>query len=124
MTSPLVLAYVEAHGRPYTPAPRPKGVRKRADKACFLNALNYVCQYPGHRYVEGVADLVVGDREVPMHHAWVVRDGSTDVIDVTWPEPGARYVGVEFTPKKVASLASGRQSWGGALPILVGAAAP
>jgi hypothetical protein len=53
-----------------------------------------------------------------VHHSWVAKVGSDVAIDVTWREPGTRYVGVPFEPATVAKLAAGASRWGGALVLL------
>jgi hypothetical protein len=61
------------------------------DKACFWNALHVASTRPGLRYAEGFALTRFGWE----HHAWVVND-QNHAIDVTWTEPGERYIGVAF----------------------------
>src|SRR5215216_5814498 len=81
--------------RNFPPAPRPKGMRKRADKACYRNVCMVVIDKRYRNdftYAEGIA---VSDLGFPVHHAWVVdRDGNA--VDPTWPEPGRRYWGTTF----------------------------
>jgi hypothetical protein len=76
--------------RDFSPAPRPKGMRKRADKACYLNAFRIVMdrRYPEFVYAEGLAWCGFG----PIHHAWVV-DPDGNAVDPTWQQPGDRYWG-------------------------------
>lgn len=76
------------------PVPRPKGMRKRADKACYLNALRVVLQHhPLYTYAEGLA--WTASLDTPVHHAWVV-DAEGNAIDPTWKQPGRRYYGTTF----------------------------
>jgi hypothetical protein len=116
-----IYGYVTAHGHPYATAPRPKGIRKRADRACFRNALRFVLDHPDHLYVEGLA--VPDGWDFPVHHAWVAAEGSAVAVELTWREPGADYRGVALTLVEVARIASAEMRrmgdyWGGALPTL------
>ena len=78
--------------RDFNPVPRPKGMRKRADKACFLNALRVVLRDDTtYSYAEGLAWTKLG----AVHHAWVV-DSDGNAIDPTWKEPASGYYGVVF----------------------------
>lgn len=89
--------------RDFTPVPRPKTVRKMADKACYRNALRVVLRHhpqtrgthagdlPIYMYAEGLAWSAFG----PVHHAWVVNEEG-DAIDPTWSEVGSRYYGITF----------------------------
>lgn len=92
----------EPKWRDFTPIPRPKGMRKRADKACYLNALRVVLKYhPAYTYAEGLA--WGAELGIPIHHAWVV-DGRGNAIDPTWREPGSRYHGVTFDLAELTNL--------------------
>lgn len=78
--------------REFTPIRRPKGMRKRADKAWYRNALRIVlddryCE--DYVYAEGLAWCAISGA---VHHAWVV-DADGHAIDPTWPEPSIRYWG-------------------------------
>ena len=90
LTESLIAAIAE-RGQEYLPVGRPKGFRKMRDKACFWNALHVASARPGLRYAEGFALSRFGWE----HHAWVV-DHQGHAIDVTWTEPGRRYIGVAF----------------------------
>jgi len=82
------------HGRPFeAPAhPRPKGIRKGRNMACFMNAYHLTEQ--GYRYVEGFAIANIGI-QFPVQHAWVIDD-SDNVIETTWAESGVEYYGIVF----------------------------
>lgn len=74
----------------FTPVPRRgTGLRKMRDKACYLNAWGVADRHIGYHYAEGFA--MTGDEWI--HHAFVV-DNDGHAVDVTWSEPGCRYVGV------------------------------
>lgn len=78
----------------FTPAARPKGMRKLGDKACYRNALRVALKYhPEYRYAEGLAWLP--GLGIAVHHAWVVDDAG-NAIDPTWRVPADRYHGVAF----------------------------
>lgn len=91
---------VTERGAEYTPIGRPKGFRKMRDKACFWNALRAACERPSLRYAEGFALTRFGWT----HHAWVVDD-QDHAIEVTWAQPGERYIGIAFTSAKAAIAA-------------------
>ncbi len=78
--------------RDFTPAPRPQGMRKRADRSCYLNALKVVLATPSYTYAEGIAWSEDG---FAVHHAWV-GDANRNAIDPTWWRPGTRYFGTTF----------------------------
>lgn len=79
--------------RDFTPVPRPEDMRKRADRACFMNAWCVSATVPSLSYAEGIALSEFG----PIHHAWVV-DRAGNAIDPTWERPAARYYGATLTP--------------------------
>jgi hypothetical protein len=87
------------------------------DKACFWNSLQVASVRPGLRYAEGFALTRFGWQ----HHAWVVDDHG-HAIDVTWAEPGRRYIGVAFTSTRQALTAmENHQGLGGpALKLVSG----
>lgn len=95
----LIVAIAE-RGQEYTPVGRPKGFRKMRDKACFWNALRTASARQGLRYAEGFALTHLGSE----HHAWVVDDQG-HAIDVTWVEPGERYIGIVFANVAEAAAA-------------------
>ncbi len=96
-TAPTLFAAVIKRGEEFELVRRPPGLRKRAHKACFANAMNVVMARDGLRYAEGFALMSVAW----LHHAWVV-DGDNHAIEVTWEPPGLRYFGVTLTPTEAA----------------------
>lgn len=98
--APQTYQAVRERGREFPPISRPKGIRKRRDKACFWNALHVAMQRPEYGYTEGFA--LTADAPAWLHHAWVV-DEDGQAIDVTWKTPGLRYVGVTLTLREAAT---------------------
>jgi hypothetical protein len=85
----LILQY----GRPFTGIKRPKGYRDRAQKKCFLNAVNLTTAKRG-TYCEGFA-AGVGSSFI-FHHAWITLDGE-HAIDVTLSDAEDHfYFGIAF----------------------------
>jgi hypothetical protein len=82
------------HGRWYTPAALPPDIPRGAPKSCFGNAIVAAILYD-LTYVEGYASLNIGQGAIPFEHAWCT-DASRRVYEVTWPEIGMAYYGVEF----------------------------
>jgi hypothetical protein len=80
---PEATGLVSKFGRSFVGADRPKVIRKRTPKECFLNSATLASDETGF-YCEGAA-LKVGET-VPFHHAWVTRD-DRHVIDVTLVDP-------------------------------------
>lgn len=78
------------YGREYTAPkkPRPFGIRKMANKMCFMNSF-ILAESHGWQYVEGFALSVI-----PVHHAWCVHNGQ--VIDATLETAGLAYFGIQF----------------------------
>lgn len=111
---PLVWALIEHDGRNWTPIPRPKGIRKRRDKACFVNCATHPRIYD-HTYVycEGLALFEINERvSMWVHHAWL-GDAEGNAIDVTWSEPGIAYFGRAFDPMEVARAVGESHRFGG-----------
>jgi len=84
------------------PVPRTRTTRKMADKACYRNAAITAMTDHQWRYAEGMA---LSQEGWWVHHAWNV-DAAGRVLDRTWPEPGARYVGQVIDIKEVARRTS------------------
>src|SRR5712691_10426063 len=107
---PRIAAVLAAQGREFTPAPRPKGIRKRADHECLYNSLNLAFAHDDLTYCEGLALL----HNVPgwTRHSWCAAPIGT-VVDATWREPGAAYFGVAIDTRTAAQTvrAQGR-TWG------------
>lgn len=101
-----VARFVIERGVDFEPVQRPKGVRKRRDRNCYINAQTCVLEgcvreiFRGAQYVEGYA-IPSGGALVPIKHGWITLDG-VHAVDVTWQEPGAFYRGVVIDPKTLA----------------------
>ena len=94
--------YVLDRGRWFVSQPRPTGVRKGADKACYRNAGRYVLDHPEYRYVEGFA--MSTELGMVVQHAWAA-DSIDRVIDRTWKHPEeSLYFGVSFDAKTWATV--------------------
>lgn len=87
---PLLEMFILRNGVVMNGAARPKGVRKRADKMCFMNAAQ-IHWKTGFDYYEGfAASARIG---LPIHHAWNAKNGV--IVDTTWKEPeSSSYMGV------------------------------
>lgn len=96
--------FVLRHGIAYPWRPRPRGIRQRKAKFCFMNSTNLALQKPGFTYVEGFA-LTEIPVKMAVHHAWVI-DAEGFVVDVTWDAPGAAYLGVPFQTRYLARVVS------------------
>lgn len=90
--------FVLAEGRTWPPHPLPRHIKRGAARQCFLNAYKAAQRHRELRYVEGYALAMI-----PVLHAWCV-DSEDRVVEVTWEEPGAAYVGVAFTLAEVRAL--------------------
>ena len=62
-------------------------------KNCYENSLTYAMEN-GMLYCEGYAQGSI----IPVQHAWVYNDETDEVIETTWTEPGAEYIGVPMDP--------------------------
>ena len=103
------------HGRQWTPARRPRGLRKQPDKLCFMNSQRHVLTHQqlcgdddleALWYCEGFALGVI-----PIHHAWLV-DRSGTVLDLTWDEPDkATYWGVAFNTSYLRTKVIETERW-------------
>lgn len=105
--------FTEKRPAEFTPVPRYGTLRKMRARSCFRNAFHVASSRPGMSYAEGLAQNKDG---LWIHHAWNV-DAEEHAVDVTWPVPGERYVGVILSTKEVsgAILESGCLRWG---PVL------
>ena len=54
---------------------------------------------------------------IPVHHAWCV-DAEDRVIDATWPEEGAAYMGIVFDPWELEGGKSVIDNWEDRWPLL------
>jgi hypothetical protein len=87
-------AFVLARGRPFIPAPLPKGVRKGTFKECFSDAYKLASRNHRYIYCEGYATSHIG---VPVLHAWCFDTQRGVVVDKTWHDNrGQEYLGVPF----------------------------
>ena len=104
----MIEEFVLSEGQNFKPATLPEGVERGTIKECFCNALLLVLDSDDDLiYCEGYADGSV----IPVHHAWcVTRDGV--VIDPTWRNLGAEYVGVPFKVEWVREAVFKRGSYG------------
>lgn len=75
--------------------PRPKGIRKQANKMCYRNSLMLAMSRPGWKYVEGYALGII-----PTQHAWCV-DEEGRVVEPTWKQSGSAYFGIAMEPDDV-----------------------
>lgn len=83
-------------------------VARLAPKECFYNA-GSLAMYEGYQYVEGFA--MRPSLAIPIHHAWVERDGK--VIDPTWDRPEeCLYLGVPFDTKFMCNWTRAKGYWG------------
>jgi hypothetical protein len=109
-----IVAQVLTSASWWRPCPRPKGVRKRKDRACFENSQKLVLKSGTGRtwsYVEGFALSALG---VVVHHGWC-GDEQGRAIDATWKEPGLAYFGVAFSAQEVARWLREKKTWGSML---------
>lgn len=85
-------AWILQNGRAFTPAKRPRGVRKLRNGLCYKHAAHLAIRNPDrYTYVEGYGLSVI-----PVQHAWCV-DADGNVVDPTWKNPEDRgYFGVKF----------------------------
>lgn len=104
-----LVPFVLNAGKLYTPAKRPKGLRKKAFRKCFENALHLARANPGLIYVEGYAISIIA-----CLHAWCVTPEGI-VVDLTWQNPeNCAYYGVPFDTDK-ATAQTVRQNYYGLL---------
>lgn len=100
----LILHY----GKPYTWAPKPKGVRFGKVKECFSNASRMIIGSDRFNVVEGYAAGLI-----PTMHAWLTEDGE-HAVEVTWRQAQNphEYYGIAFANEyvKVTMLKTGY--WG------------
>ncbi|WP_459903788.1 hypothetical protein [Catenuloplanes indicus] len=99
---PSVFHFLLAHGRVFTPAPRPPGLDKMPDGACRVNAAHAARTYGEHDlvYAGGMAAYHRPGVAVHLPHAWcVTRDGTA--VDPTWDADGGTiaYFGVPLADR-------------------------
>lgn len=84
-------SFILKHGRPFTTAALPEGIKRGQMGECFCNATQLMWRRSDLIYCEGYAAGII-----PVLHAWcVTKDGV--VIDNTWDEPEkCGYFGIPF----------------------------
>jgi hypothetical protein len=99
-------------GKFFTPSafPRPKGIKKGADKECYTNAGRLALDHGEYTYVEGFA-LASNLGGLPFAHAWCV-DQQGNVIDPTWETSGTSYYGVPFSTNFLRETILKTKHWG------------
>lgn len=93
---------VRDHGVQFDPKPRPGHLRKRHDRMCFRNAIEYVAEHPDCTYVEGIA-IASYDLPFATTHGWVRQPDGT-MLDLTWEPVGVEYFGIPFKWSYVARV--------------------
>jgi hypothetical protein len=88
--------YLRDHGEVFVGTRRPKGVRRRAAKECYMNAAVFVDEHPEYEYCEGLA-VASRDHWLPCDHAWVALRGADEAIELTWRDPGIAYFGIRVS---------------------------
>jgi hypothetical protein len=97
---PEVIEEVAKRGREFTLTSKPKGLRRPAANACFLNAL--VNSTPDLHYTEGFALVRLSERRsLWLHHAFLTNDEG-QAIEVTLRTPAERYIGVVLSLEEAA----------------------
>ena len=112
-TEELVLA----EGRNWEPQPLPKDAEpwRGEPQECYSNAAKAVLgmsglfAHPDWRYVEGYA--LAKDIPFPVAHAWAV-DQDDRVIELTWPDAGLEYRGIEFDHDRLRGILLKREMFG------------
>jgi hypothetical protein len=124
-TVPNVAQWLLDNGRDFEFSPRPKGVRQRAWKKCYLNAALFSGKNSNrYVYVEGFATS-----SLTASHAWCYDRETGLIVDPTWKD-GGDYVGVGFRAEYVldAMLTDGTcgsliEDWEHGYPLITGAIA-
>ena len=88
-------------------APLPKNIKRGLPKSCYYNCFQLLREDLNLTYSEGYAlDL---ELLLPLIHAWLVnKDG--EVIDPTWNNCNAAYLGIPFNTQWFINLLWSRQS--------------
>lgn len=115
--------FVLEHGRSYTAARLPKGLRRGKPGSCYENCAKFVTdphnRTSGFRYAEGVA--LRPSSGLLVAHAWLVHDG--EAFDPTWKDLSGGhnldclYFGVEFPTSVVGKILSARGYYGMLDPV-------
>ena len=77
-------------------APLPNNVDRGLPKNCYYNCLQLLREHPDLTYCEGYAQSE--DLPLPLFHAWLI-DEDRNVIDPTWDDDTAVYLGIPFDTK-------------------------
>jgi hypothetical protein len=102
--------FVLRHGRWWRPAGAlPDGVEPGLPGRCYGNSIAGAVLH-GLRYVQGWALPASG--VLPVAHAWNA-DADGRAVDLTWPEPGRAYLGVEFSVERADDA-----TWNGDADVL------
>jgi hypothetical protein len=109
-----MLDQLNDHGQEFEPTPRPKGLRKMGDGACWRNAQRTMLTHPELDYAEGLAQSDIHGMWIL--HAWNV-DHDGHAVDRTWARPARRYIGIVIDRKTACKTMLTNDSAGG--PILV-----
>lgn len=86
--------------REFRVAAKPAKYEWMTGRACFENAFLLVTASSVLRYGEGCAFVPFPSGGFWLHHAWAV-DLADTVIDVTWRDPGLRYIGITVPPDRL-----------------------
>lgn len=101
-------ALVLAHGR-FADATRIRSDRRGRVRKCFKNALDAAASAGDLTYVEGYA--LPQSLPLPILHAWCIDDGGA-LVEPTWGEPGAAYLGIPLALPFVFDTVSRRNRYG------------
>lgn len=101
-------ALVLAHGR-FTDAARSRPTPRGRMRECFKNALDAAACVDDLTYVEGYA--LPHGLPLPILHAWCI-DNAGALIEPTWNEPGAAYLGIPFALSFVFDTVCRRNRYG------------
>jgi|ERR1035437_316070 hypothetical protein len=109
---PYVMMFISAYGKLFNWSARPKDIRKRPNGTCYGSCQRFVMKNSGHTYCEGYAFVWRNDvqRLIPMRHAWVVKNDSLDVIDLTcyvFQGGPIQYIGIPISADDVFDITVG-----------------
>lgn len=100
----IVLKY----GQAFPVIPKPRDIRKQADRACFKNAY-YLAQERGWKYCEGFA--ISPNVSFPIQHAWAANEDGF-AVDSTWRPEGLAYYGVLLDHQMVDEILLDSRTFG------------